>query len=309
MARVIAVANMKGGVGKTATVVSLAETLAAKSIDLAVKGQGRAKSVLVIDLDAQASASFALAGDDRLLGLIRQGHTLDGFLDRFLVVRQEVDLASLVTRDISDVSHRNEPLKIGLLASSPRLRIVERHLIHSLTKGGYSLERVEHDFFKLLSGQFLAVERDYDYVIFDCPPGISVLTEIALRLAELTVVPTIPDFLSLLGLDAFTQNVWARLSKSTLGLPAPRRKPEVLVTLRRPIPAHDRKVEDLRRRARDGRAEFAVFRTEIPDAEGVPEALERVTTFPNYAQKWSSDLRAHLSDLVDEIDAVLETAS
>ena len=72
----IAVANMKGGVGKTTTVVSLAEALAAD--DPAAK-------VLVIDLDPQASASMCIAGDDLLYELIQAGRTLEDFLERRLI--------------------------------------------------------------------------------------------------------------------------------------------------------------------------------------------------------------------------------
>ncbi len=60
--RVIAVVNMKGGVGKTSTVVSLADSL----------GTSTDQAVLVIDVDTQASASYSLVGD-RLRDIIGKG--------------------------------------------------------------------------------------------------------------------------------------------------------------------------------------------------------------------------------------------
>ena len=67
--RVIAVVNMKGGVGKTSTVVSLADAL----------GTATETAVLVVDVDTQASASYCLVGD-RIREIIGEGRTIDTFL-------------------------------------------------------------------------------------------------------------------------------------------------------------------------------------------------------------------------------------
>ena len=54
-----------------------------------------------------------------------------------------------------------------------------------------------------------------------------------------------------------------------------------------------------------GKAGYRIFATEIPESEGVPEALERVTSQPNFARKWNAQLRTHLVDLAGELESAL----
>jgi cellulose biosynthesis protein BcsQ len=103
-ARVITVVNMKGGVGKTTTVIALAETLAA--MDRA--------GVLVIDLDTQASASYSMVGDRILTDLIQNDRTIDAYFDACLVHKQPIRLMDLVHRNASTITHLSQsPLPIS----------------------------------------------------------------------------------------------------------------------------------------------------------------------------------------------------
>jgi chromosome partitioning protein len=106
--KVIAVANMKGGVGKTATVVGVAEAFAAKG-----------KSVLVIDLDAQANASICIAGDATLSELMRSQRTIDGFINEFTRNGWSTSFDTYIRNDVSNVSHRDKVLNLALLEQIP----------------------------------------------------------------------------------------------------------------------------------------------------------------------------------------------
>ena len=138
---IIAVVNMKGGVGKTSTVVSLSEALAADTQE----------RVLVVDLDAQANASYCLAGDGLLTELIEEGKTIDAYLEDTLINRKNISIKEYIRPNVSDVTHATRILDISLLPSSPQLRTIEREVIYSLTDRNMSMKGIEGQVFQLLS--------------------------------------------------------------------------------------------------------------------------------------------------------------
>ncbi len=295
--KVIAVANMKGGVGKTATVIGLAEGLAAEG-----------KETLVIDLDPQANASICLAGDEVLKTLIESGQTIDGFLrDRFFDKKSNVTLQSRIRSNVSNVTHLNNQLPLSLLASSSELRLIERELIFKLTKMKLDLDQIVTSLHGIIKQELTKTRRSYDYILFDCAPGISALNEVSIRLADMVVVPTIPDFLSTYGLHSFCSNLWTGdiARQSVLKKP---RQPHVLITRRRPTREHERTAERLRLESTQPRPPFSVLKTEIHERAAVAEALGKIDVWPSFSQKWRDGTAATLQELVIEIREALNGA-
>lgn len=292
-AKVITVVNMKGGVGKTTTVIALAETLAA--MDKA--------NVLVIDLDTQASASYSIVGDQILTDLIRADRTVDAYFDASLIQRQPIPLINLVQRNASSITHLSEsPLPISLLASSVNLRVTEREIIHHLTKNGYSMTAIEGQATKRLGADIKSISRAFDYVIMDCAPGISAFTAAAVSLAELVIVPTTPDFLSTYGMQAFVRRVFPELIS---GDNSRRRiKPHVLVSRKRAVKEQDAYLKLLRDFSKKKDCEFRLFRTVIPDDPIVSAAAGKHDQ--TYMQKYPLPISGTYADFSEEVKAVLQ---
>jgi chromosome partitioning protein len=295
-AKIVAVANMKGGVGKTATVVSLAEALAAGG-----------KRVLVIDLDAQANASICFAGDALLAMLMARKATIEGFLEDNLLGKKKMTFADCIRNNVSNVSHLNQQLPISLLPSSPELRSFEYRVIYDLTKRKMSWSDIIHGLSGVMSGQFSKARKNFDFILVDCAPGISVLTEVSIRLADLVIVPTIADFLSTFGLQAFCITLSSR--GLTEGVRKPRRLPHVLITRRRQVTIHAKTAKTLRNEISAEKPAFNVFKTEIPETVAIADALSQVDRFPVFSQKWGALVVPLLSDLVQEIEEVFNVHS
>jgi cellulose biosynthesis protein BcsQ len=291
--KLIAVANMKGGVGKTTTVVSLAEALAADD--------PRA-SVLVVDLDPQASASVCLAGESILAEIFRDDRTVEAFLEDRLINNNRTKLAPIIRNAVSGTWHGRNQLKISLLPCGPNLRVVEREIIYCLSDKNLNMRAIEGQTWKLFEQEFLPLGKTYDYVIFDCPPGISPLSEVAIRASDLVIVPTIPDFVSVFGLTAFVKIFW---KAQPGGLPRPKRLPQVLITrFEMTIRQHRDIVERLELAAKLKDPMISLLKTKVQKAAALAEALAQGDETPIFNQK-NRGVTSVLDQLVQELKGVL----
>jgi cellulose biosynthesis protein BcsQ len=254
-AKVLSISNMKGGVGKTTISVALAHELA--------RGVGGAPPacVLLIDLDAQANASFWICGDQDLTALIEQGKTLEAFLEDAVVFEKAVSLKNYVFPQTS------EPGDVSVIPSSPELRLIEREMIVFLSRRRRNLLEIERVVADILDAQMKELRARFDYILFDTAPGISALTEAALRSSEVVIVPTVPDFISNLGLEAFCKNVfWSNRGGGD------QRKPWVVANMVKTTAYHRAMLDEMRLEAASEEGGFNMFKIEIPDMPWIEEA-------------------------------------
>ena len=307
---VIAVVNMKGGVGKTSTVVSLAEALATS--------EGAA--TLVIDVDTQASASYCLVGD-RIRNIIGEGRTIDTFLRLLFLEQTAPPFSQHITRAVSNTRARNRTADISLLASSTDLRVSEREILRHLTNAGETLDGVEVKIKNTLQHQLGTLGGEFGYVIIDCAPGISPFTAAAIGVADLVIVPTIPDFLSNLGLESFLALIGPNLPQ-----PVAARKPRVLFTRSQArgkkariwsmekrktelVNIHGKYENEIRARSRKAHSIFRVFKTPIDETAAMPAAMamggyeDKTVTFQ---QKYPGKLGEQIIAVKDEVIEALK---
>lgn len=287
-ARVISIANSKGGVGKTTTCVSLAEAFAASGM-----------RTLVIDLDTQANASlliFGNNGDEHLFQAINDYMTISDWLLENFSANEQRRLGEFIITDASDVSFRGKPLPLDLISSSPRLRKTERELIFDLTKQGYSMEALQSQVGRRLRDDLNLLKAQYDVILFDCPPGISVMTETVLAASHLIIVPTIPDFMSTLGLDLFTGDIMKNLRDRDIET-----LPCVLAT-RYDGSSHQQVVLGaMQDAANAAETEFAMFKTVIPMKPGFATNPIELGPEPTLQAKWSGDALKIIESLLAEV--------
>jgi chromosome partitioning protein len=189
-ARIVSVINMKGGVGKSTTTVSLAETLAVH----------HRRRTLVIDLDPQTNASIMLAGPEKWNELRAAAPTLDFYFEAYALQEKPKPFKSLVEHKVTDLKGKPD---VALCAAAPEFRIVERDMIENFVKRGFHIDAIQKWICERFAHGLRSVMNETDVILVDCPPGISLFAEAALIAADAIIVPTIPDYVSRLGLITF----------------------------------------------------------------------------------------------------------
>jgi cellulose biosynthesis protein BcsQ len=191
MAQFLAVANRKGGVGKSTIAVMLAHAAAA--------WEGR--RCLVMDLDTQCNASLMLVGGEGWDRARRAGRSIaDYFYDRFDKVAE--DESQYVLERIGDVAHpRTGRGLVALLPGSLLLEDIQGELYLRQAKQGQASDTVGAQVRARMRRLMKHFGMDFDLVIMDCPPGLSFAALAALDLADRVIVPFRPDFVSQFALD------------------------------------------------------------------------------------------------------------
>lgn len=191
MASFLAVANRKGGVGKSTTSVMLAHAAAAWS----------GHRVLVVDLDTQCNASLMLVGGEGWDKARRSGRTIADYLfDRFDKVAE--DESEYVIPNAGDVAHPPTGQgRVSLLPGSLLMEDIQGELFVAQARKGKETDVVAAEVRSRLRRLLKHFGMDFDVVILDCPPGISFAALAALDLADRVVVPFRPDYVSLFAID------------------------------------------------------------------------------------------------------------
>lgn len=172
---------MKGGVGKTTSVVEIATLLATE----------HNKKVLIIDLDPQTNATLSLISLDEweelkdtatiadVLGMNRSASSRD----------DDYDIRDAIITDVGGI------VNLDLIPSHLELTFLDLDLVSVPARES------------ILKNQIEKAELSYDYILIDCPPNLTLAPQNALIISDFIIVPVTPEIFPAIGLPLLVNRV------------------------------------------------------------------------------------------------------
>lgn len=181
MTRIIAIANQKGGTGKTTTAINLAAGLARANPQ---------KRVLLVDIDPQANATAVFLGVPAAAGPRRAEATTI-----YEVLLGQVPAAEARRQIQLGGTPGAQPITLDILPSHLDLASAELELVNVFER-----ERQLHQ-------KLAPIRGDYGFIVIDCPPSLGLLTVNALMAATEVLIPVDPGLFPIIGLNLLQRTV------------------------------------------------------------------------------------------------------
>lgn len=198
MGTIISTVNMKGGVGKTTLTVNLATCLA----------KHHKKRVLVLDLDAQISATLSLMSPHDFAKIRRRKRTLSYLLESIIRPNphNKLTIEDIIYPDVCEIQ--------GLDILPGDIELYDEYIVSEMLHKQAKLyetsefEKVWNNLERDLMSKILAPVIDqYDYIIMDCAPGYNLLTRSGIAASQFYIIPARPEPLSVVGMQLLERRI------------------------------------------------------------------------------------------------------
>lgn len=203
MTKRISIINFKGGVGKTALAFHLATGLA----------RYHKEPVLLVDVDHQSSLSLTILKPEQWKRAVEDGKTLNAVFEHFTNPGTQVPGKEIIYK--KPYGYRYQ--KLDLVPAT--LQLDETELELTATTMGSAVESEWNK--RTLLCKWIEknkIDKDYSYIIFDCPPATKIVTQNAIAASHAYVIPVIPDAVSTRGIPHLIGRMFGKIDEKLAGL-------------------------------------------------------------------------------------------